>query len=174
MESQSKSSWMSSAGMRCIWKFLEGIMCWWFICAWCPGEGTEGGETWFKSVGMRLNRGFIHLFLCHLSSWAQCCSLGACGDILGDPSWTYSVWNPCRDFLHKQQRNHSPLRHSWLNVFKQLHFPVSRPENCRCSSKGFHYNKQEISYTVIIVFCKRQTYWLSICSCSHWELQIRT
>lgn len=109
MESQSKSSWMSSAGMRCIWKFLEGIMCCWFICAWCPGERTEGGETWFKCVAKGLNRGFIHLFLGHLSSWAQWCSLGACGDILGDPSWTYSVWNPCRDFLRRQQRNHSPF-----------------------------------------------------------------
>lgn len=109
MESQSKSSWMSSACKRCIWKFLEGIMCCWFICAWCPGEGTEGGETCFKTVEMELSRGLIHLFLCHLSSWAPWCSLGPCGDILGDPSWTYSVWNPCRDFLHRQQRNHSPF-----------------------------------------------------------------
>lgn len=44
MESQSKSSWMSSAGMRCIWKFLVGIMCCWFICAWCPGERGREGE----------------------------------------------------------------------------------------------------------------------------------
>lgn len=46
------------------------------------------------------------------------------------------------------------LRHSRPNFWnlKQLHFPVSRPENCRWNSKGFQNNKQEISYTVIIVF----------------------
>lgn len=41
MESQSKSSWMSSAGMRRIGKFPEGIMCCWFICAWWPREHTH-------------------------------------------------------------------------------------------------------------------------------------
>lgn len=44
MESQSKSSWMSSAGMRRMGKFPVGIMCCWFICAWWPKEYTHHHE----------------------------------------------------------------------------------------------------------------------------------
>lgn len=54
MESQSKSSWISSACMRCIWKFLVGIMCCWFICAWCPvmvGPALLMGGMWGYAGG---------------------------------------------------------------------------------------------------------------------------
>lgn len=43
--------------------------------------------------------------LCNLSLRVQCCSFGACGDILEDPSWTCSVWSPCRDFLRRKKQN---------------------------------------------------------------------
>ena len=39
IESQSKSSWMSSGGReRRIWKAWEGIMCCWFMAPWWPGR----------------------------------------------------------------------------------------------------------------------------------------
>lgn len=64
------------------------------------------------NCGTEAEQTFLHPFLRHLSLWAQWCSLGACGDILEDPSWTYSVWSPCRDFLHEKQPKRIYLSHA--------------------------------------------------------------
>lgn len=63
MESQSKSSWMSSAGMRCIGKFLVGIMCCWFICAWCPGERMRRGRRFIHKELILPGILFYHVVL---------------------------------------------------------------------------------------------------------------
>lgn len=64
---------------------------------------------------------FFSVASCHLSLWVQCCSFGACGDILEDPSWTYSVWSPCRDFLRREteQNLNAPLMR-WIMIV-ELH-----------------------------------------------------
>lgn len=64
------------------------------------------------NCGTEAEQTFLHPFLRHLSLWAQWCSLGACGDILEDPSWTYSVWSPCRDSLHEKQPKRIYLSHA--------------------------------------------------------------
>ena len=60
IESQSKSSWISSGGKeRRIWKAWEGIMCCWFMAPWWPRKkksvsaGTWGGKSGREQLAPR-------------------------------------------------------------------------------------------------------------------------